>query len=105
MERKTFYVTLDQAMMGISEVKTEDNKIQYEIRVTENEKEELEQLLGRIEGEDMEAQEILIRPFNEEAADEDKEETSGDIQKLYSYLYDFGTERTRSFLEQLREQS
>ncbi|QQK75575.1 hypothetical protein HUG15_08255 [Salicibibacter cibarius] len=103
MERKKYYITLDQAMTGISEVKTEDNKIQYEIRVTEREKEQIQQLLERINEEDVEPQEILLRPFNEDAADRDKEKMGEDMQKLYSYLYDYGTERTRAFLEQLRE--
>ncbi|QDI92753.1 hypothetical protein EPH95_17460 [Salicibibacter halophilus] len=103
MERKLFYITLDQAMTGISEVRTEDNKIQYEIRVTEREKEQIQQLLERINEEDVEPQEIIARPFNEDAADRDKEQMGEDMQKLFGYLYDYGTEKTRSFIEQLRE--
>ncbi|AXF57647.1 hypothetical protein [Salicibibacter kimchii] len=103
MERMKYYITLDQAMTGISEVKTEDNKIQYEIRVTEREKEHIQQLLERINAEDVEPQEIIGRPFNEDAADRDKEQMGDDMQKLYGYLYDYGTEQTRSFLEQLRD--
>ncbi|MBB6450634.1 putative NADH-flavin reductase [Geomicrobium halophilum] len=105
MERKKYYITLDQAMMGISDVKTDDNKIQYEIEATEREKEVIGDLLEKIESEDVEGQEILVRPFNEEAADKDKEMMGKEMQQLFSYIYDLGTKQTRSFIEQLREET
>ncbi|MFC5713272.1 hypothetical protein ACFPU1_10780 [Thalassorhabdus alkalitolerans] len=102
MEKETYYVALDQAMLGLYNVKTDENTIQYEVRVTPDERKELEDLLSTLKDHDVEPHQIG-QPFHETKADNEKKEFQERDAKLYQKIYDYGTEETKQVIGELRE--
>ncbi|MGY4690541.1 hypothetical protein [Salibacterium sp. K-3] len=97
MERRTYYVELDQPMMGITDVKTDENTIQYEIHATPEEKHELEKLLNRVQNEGISGSDILERVHDETKAERAKREMKTELKDLYGKIYELGAPETRTF--------
>ncbi|WP_245628177.1 hypothetical protein [Shouchella shacheensis] len=102
MSRERYFVTVDMSMLRISDVKTPDNTIQYEIYATDNEVDKIKALLEQIKSEDFQQQEILQRPFQEGKADKDKEVFQNELQELYQVIYDLGTVETKRVVGELQ---
>ncbi|MFZ4453398.1 hypothetical protein [Salibacterium aidingense] len=100
MERRTYYVELEQPMMGISDVKTSENTIQYEIQATPKEKHELEKLINEVQNEDISGAGILERVHDETKAEEAKNEMKTEMKKLYQKIYELGSPETQDFFKQ-----
>ncbi|GAK13469.1 hypothetical protein [Geomicrobium sp. JCM 19039] len=102
MEREKFYVTLDQSMLTLSDIKVDDNTIQYEVLVTPEERHKLESTLIAIQNHDLEGGDVLTF-FNERKADRDKEATENEIGSLYALLQQYGTKETKDLLAELKK--
>src|SRR6478736_769676 len=94
-KRESYYVTLDMAIMSINKVKTPDNTIQYQIYATDKEKEQLADLLERVKSEDFDQNQVFKNPFDEKAADQEKDQTQNDLREVYQMVYDLGTLETK----------
>ncbi|WP_018923342.1 hypothetical protein [Salsuginibacillus kocurii] len=101
MRREKYFVTVDMPLLGISDVKTEDNSIQYEIEATHEEKEEIKDLLDALQEQDIEFQQIFGHPFDEPASDEEKSDAQFRVEKLYQRIYDLGTDETKHTLKEM----
>jgi hypothetical protein len=83
------------AIMSINKVKTPDNTIQYQIYATDKEKEQLADLLERVKSEDFDQNQVFKNPFDEKAADQEKDQTQNDLREVYQMVYDLGTLETK----------
>ncbi|SDI53489.1 hypothetical protein [Alteribacillus bidgolensis] len=101
MERNTYYVQLEPSIMGISEVKTSENTIQYEINATLKEKQTLEKKMNAVQKEDLSGGQILARVHDESKADHAKNEMQTEMKELYQKIYELGTPATRELFEEL----
>ncbi|SFM03072.1 hypothetical protein [Salibacterium qingdaonense] len=97
MERLTYYVELEQPMMGITDIKTSENTIQYEIHATPNEKHELEKMINKVQHEELSGTDIMARVHDETKADQAKHEMKTEMQELYQKIYELGAPETKEF--------
>ncbi|MCM3761154.1 hypothetical protein M3212_10210 [Alkalihalobacillus oceani] len=102
MTRETYYVSVDMSILSISKTKTPENVVQYEIRATEQEKDELYALLDEVGDHDFEPQQVFGHPFDERASDAEKDQTQKELRQVYERIYQLGTEETRKVLDNLR---
>ncbi|WP_368503451.1 hypothetical protein AB3N04_14680 [Alkalihalophilus sp. As8PL] len=98
MERERYFVSVDQPVLSITKTETPDNLIQYEIYATPKEKDKIHALLESISDQDFEPQQIFERPFQERAADNEKDHTQKEIRVLYEALYELGTPETKEVI-------
>lgn len=103
MKRETYYVSIDMPVLSITKTKTPDNLIQYEIYATEEEKDKLYAMLEEISEDDFDPEQIFGRPFDEKAADRDKDQTQKGLRQVYEYVYELGTEETKNILADIRQ--
>lgn len=101
MSRERYFVTVDMAMLKISDMKLPDNTIQYEIYATNKEVDQIQALIDQISSEDFRQEEVFQRPFEEKKADDDKERTDNELQELYTIIYDLGTIETKEIVKDL----
>ncbi len=102
MERERYYVSVDMPVLSISKTKTPENLVQYEIYATEREKDKLYAMLNEVSEDDFEPQQVFGRPFDEKAADEEKDQTQKEIRQVYEYVYQLGSDETKKILNDLR---
>ncbi|GAF11790.1 hypothetical protein JCM19046_495 [Bacillus sp. JCM 19046] len=102
MNRERYYVTVDMAMLQISDLKLPDNTIQYEIYATSKEVDQIQALIDQIRSEDFRQEEVFQRPFQEKEADRDKDRTDNELQQLYTIIYDLGTIETKEVVKDLK---
>ncbi|PSL43649.1 hypothetical protein B0H94_110125 [Salsuginibacillus halophilus] len=103
MERETFYVTVDQGAVELADIQTPDNKIQFEVELGPDEKKEMKDLIQAIAAQDAEGDHVVSYPFNEPAADADKQLVEERIRKLYQRIYDYGTPKTKEQVAEIAE--
>ncbi|MFK3939612.1 hypothetical protein ACI2JA_19070 [Alkalihalobacillus sp. NPDC078783] len=97
-KRESYYVTVDMAIMSINKEKMPDNTIQYQIYATDKEKEQLAELLERVKSEDFDQNQVFKNPFDEKAADQEKDQTQNDLRQVYQMVYDLGTLETKEIV-------
>ncbi|WP_096435604.1 hypothetical protein [Alteribacter populi] len=93
MDKHTYYVSINQrSKIELFPEQTDSNLIQYEVSVNDKELEELNKVISRFEGKDIESEHIFARPFNESAADGDKQTLKRDTKALFNLIERYGTE-------------
>ncbi|WP_026690097.1 hypothetical protein [Alteribacter aurantiacus] len=106
MNKQTYFISINQgSRIEIFTERTDPSLIQYEVQVDEAEIEEFLNLVHRFREKDVEPEQIFVRPFNEPAADRDKEELKYDTRELFEMIYRYGTEKTKRDLEELQKQN
>lgn len=102
MQKKRYYVEMEQSSMGISEVQTGENTIQYAVDVTPEEKEELEKQIDEVKHEDPSGGEIIARAVDERNADAAKDKMQMKMDNLYKKIFEVGTAETKDFIREIR---
>lgn len=102
MQKKRYYVEMEQSGMGLSEVQTGENTIQYAVDVTPEEKEKLEKQIDEIKHENASGGEIVARAVDERNADAAKNKMQEKMDNLYIMIFEFGTPETKDFIHEIR---
>ncbi|MBM7095990.1 hypothetical protein JSY36_09500 [Bacillus sp. H-16] len=106
MNKQTYFISINQgSRIEIFTEPTDPALIQYEVEVDGEEVEDFLNLIRRFREKDVEPEQIFVRPFNEPAADRDKQELKYDTRELFEMIYRYGTEKTRRELEELQRQN
>lgn len=98
MEKQTYYVTVDIGS-NVGQIRNElslnDPNYDFEIRATEEEIHQLEELFERVEEKDFRNFFVAHLPYRtEERAQESRKEDDG-ITQIYQMIYRLGTEETK----------
>ena len=97
--RKSYFVSLDK--QEITDVSIPDTT-EFEIKATENEIEELNNLFKEKDKREKNAVEFLIKPFNEWGADDEREAYDDYLISIYDELYKLGTPETKQKIKRMR---
>ncbi|PYZ94246.1 hypothetical protein CR194_01525 [Salipaludibacillus keqinensis] len=105
MDKKLFYVTWKTGSeLELMPVNVDSRTIQYEVEVDEKEQHKLEHLILAVNKKDVMQEHIFVRPFDETADDMDKEQLKGEVSELFQLIYELGTEKTKKYFDDMREQ-
>lgn len=103
--RQKYYVTLNPQELGIGEIRDASQLIQYEVEVTEQELDEIQQFIEKYSDELHDFSDILLHPFNEREVNEDNQQSLDNLEELYRLVYKFGTEKTKRDLENIQREN
>lgn len=104
MKKQKYYVNLHQLSMdAISPVKIPDPAlIQYEIEATPEELQQMEFVLEETQSHDMELRNLFtLRHFDDNLADEDRNEFQSGLNKVFEMIYKLGTPETKRQIEEI----
>ncbi|WP_336511419.1 hypothetical protein [Alteribacter salitolerans] len=101
--KKTYYINLNPASMDfISEIKVPESGYQYEIEASEEEIEELQDLLTVTQAHDSDERNLLtFRHFDDDFADHDRREYQEGLSEVFQAIYDLGTPETKQAIEEI----
>ncbi|SFF01859.1 hypothetical protein [Alteribacillus iranensis] len=100
MERNTYYIQMHPNMMRITNVKLDDNTIQYGVRATPEEKLELEKRMDEVQRDDASPSLLLERVHDEYLEEDAKAGLNMETKQLFQKIYELGTPETKKFLEE-----
>lgn len=103
--RQKYYVTLNPQELGVGEIRDDSQLIQYEVEVTEQELNEIQQFIGKYSDELYDFSDIILHPFNERDVNEDNQQSLGNLEGLYRLVYKFGTDKTKRDLENIQREN
>lgn len=103
--RQKYYVTLNPQELGVGEIRDDSQLIQYEVEVSEQELNEIQQFIEKYSDELYDFSDIILQPFNEGDVNEDNQQSLGNLEELYRVVYKFGTDKTKRYLENIQREN
>ncbi|MFB5664217.1 hypothetical protein ACE4RR_20760 [Alteribacillus sp. HJP-4] len=94
---------MEQSSMGLTDIQTPDNTIQYEIQATPEERKEIEALIEDIQQEDATSKKIINRALDERNADQAKNHQQEKLDKLYRKIHELGPDKTKEAILSIRD--
>ncbi|UTR14371.1 hypothetical protein MM221_17670 [Salipaludibacillus sp. LMS25] len=102
MSKHLYYVTWHTgSYIELLPVKVDQRTVQYEVEADVEELAYLEKRIAAVNTKDVMEEHIFVRPFNEDADEEDKLALKKDVSELFNFIYKLGTEKTKKYLDEL----
>ncbi|WP_164669005.1 hypothetical protein [Virgibacillus doumboii] len=98
-ESKSYFVAVDK--QDIQETSMPDRGIEYEIKATPDEVEEIKELFAAKNKDGRKAIKHLVKPFDELSADEKRNQYDGHLITIYRRLFELGTSETKRKISEI----
>lgn len=99
-DKKLYYVTIDTK--EVRPYSVPDNEIEFEIRATEEQVLEIEEVFAQLNKESKNAAEyIATTPFDEWGVDDERSQYQDDIKRLFHIIATLGTEESKKKLQEM----
>lgn len=95
MDRQKYFVNMQ--MHEIHKEQTPDSN-EFEIEVTESERDELNGLFSQLNEEEKNALRYIVHYIDERQVDEQRKKYDQHVQAILEYMYDKGTDKTKQTL-------